>query len=331
MKLVIQIPCWNEVKALPATLAAIPTQVEGFDEVEIIIVDDGSEDGTALIARKYGASSVITMHGHQGLARSFEAGLLAACARGAGVIVNTDADNQYDAACIAALVQPILRGAAEIVVGERPITSMKHFSPLKRLLQQLGTRFVRAVSGADVRDATSGFRAFSREAALRIHVFSSFTYTLETLLQARACNLRVVGVAVQVNSPTRPSRLFRSDFGYIIKSVLTLAAVYTIYRPARVFGGSAALCLSAGLVLSLRYLILVISGEGRGHVQSVIAAGVLALASLIFCIAGLLAHLLAVNRRLLEEICFRARIQSLSGGGCEGRIKVSHNLRYETD
>lgn len=307
MKLLIQVPCFNEAETLPATLAALPRQVAGFDAVEVLVVDDGSSDGTADVARAHGAHHVVSLPGHQGLARAFVAGLLACLERGADVIVNTDADNQYDARCIPDLVAPLLAGRADLVIGARPIVTMAHFSPVKRLLQRLGSQVVRALSGATVDDAPSGFRAMTREAALRVQVFNSFTYTLETVVQAGTSGLRVVSVPVSVNPPTRPSRLFRGSISYVVRSLLTLLSVYTIYRPLRVFGALAVCAFLPGCVLAIRYAWFMAAGEGRGHVHSVVAAGVLLLAAILFLGLGIVAHLLRINRRMLEEICYRAR------------------------
>jgi glycosyltransferase involved in cell wall biosynthesis len=305
LKLVIQIPCLNERETLPSTLAALPVRVAGFDEVEVLVVDDGSTDGTAAVARRHGAH-VVRLQGHQGLARAYMAGLMAAVERGADVIVNTDADNQYDAANIPDLVRPILDEEADVVIGARPVGTLAHFSPVKRLLQRIGSRVVRAVSGSGVADAPSGFRAVTRDAALRLNVFGRFTYTLETVIQAGLNNLRVVSVPVKVNPPTRPSRLFRSNFGYVLRSVRTIATVYLMYRPAQVFGVLAAAALVPGLALGVRYLVLMELGEGRGHTQSLIASAIFCLTGIFFAAVGIIGHLLAVNRRLLEELRYLA-------------------------
>ncbi|HEX3146991.1 MAG TPA: glycosyltransferase family 2 protein [Gemmataceae bacterium] len=301
MKLVIQIPCLNERATLPGTLAALPTSVDGFDEVEVIVVDDGSTDGTAEVARQHGAH-VVRLHGHQGLARAFMAGLAIAVERGADVIVNTDADNQYDAAAIPALARPILDDAADMVIGARPVGTISHFSPTKRLLQRAGSWLVRTVSGAAVADAPSGFRAVSRDAALRLNVFGRFTYTLETVIQAGLNDLRVASIPVRVNPPTRPSRLFRSNVGYALRGARTIAIVFMLYRPAEVFATLAGLALFPGLALGVRYLVLMDLGEGRGHTQSLVACAILCVSGVFFATAAVLAHLLAVNRQLLEEL-----------------------------
>ena len=307
MKLIIQIPCRDEAETLPATIADLPREVEGFEAVEWMVVDDGSTDGTAEVARALGVDHVVRMSGNQGLARTFMAGLVAATERGADVIVNTDADNQYCAADIPALVAPLVAGRADLVIGARPIKTIRHFSPTKRLLQVLGSRAVRALSGADVRDAPSGFRAMTRDAALRLNVFGDFTYTIETVIQAGLSNLRIASVPIRVNDPTRPSRLFRSNLGYIRRSLLTMLSVYPIYRPARIFGLLALAFFAPGAVLALRYLAIMAAGEGKGHVQSVIASGALMLCAVFMAAIGIVAHLQSINRRLLEEIRYLER------------------------
>jgi glycosyltransferase involved in cell wall biosynthesis len=311
MKLIIQIPCLNEAQSLPATLAALPRQVDGFD--------DGSMDGTAVVAREYGADHVVRMNGHQGLARSFVAGLVAATDRGADVVVNTDADNQYRAEFIPALVRPIIEGRADIVIGARPVGAIRHFSPLKRLLQRAGSRVVRSVCGADVRDAPSGFRAMSRHAALRLNVFGDFTFTLETAIQAGLSNLRVASVPVQVNLPTRPSRLFRSNLYYVWRCLTTIASVYVVYRPSHLFGTLALAFLLPGLALGTRFLYLATVGEGAGHVQSLIACAILVLSGVFMAAVGLIAHLQRINRRLLEEVRFLLRSRLPEGAHAADR------------
>jgi len=307
LKVIIQIPCLNEAETLPQTLAALPRQLDGVDAVEWMVVDDGSRDGTAEVAREHGVDHVVRLPHNQGLARAFMAGLVAAAERGADVIVNTDADNQYRADDVGLLVAPILAGEADIVVGSRPIEAMRHFSPVKRWLQRLGSGVVRALSNTSIRDAPSGFRAFSRDAALRLNVFSNYTYTLETLLQAGHSSLRVADVAVRVNPPTRPSRLVRSNLSYVRRSVGALLSTYLIYRPARIFSALAAVFLVPAVALAVRYLVLAAAGFGKGHVQSVIASGVLAICGVFMLAIGIVAHLMAINRRLLEEIRYLER------------------------
>lgn len=328
MKLVIQIPCLNEAETLPATLAALPRSVDGFDSVEILVVDDGSTDGTADVARACGADRVLRLAGHQGLARAYLAGLAAAVRAGADVIVNTDADNQYDARDIPALVGPILHGRADLVVGARPVESLAHFSPAKRLLQRVGSRVVRAASGTDVPDAPSGFRAVTRDAAARLNVFGRFTYTVETLVQAGLAGLRVASVPVRVNPPTRPSRLFRSNMEYVCRNAATIAHVYLVYRPWRAFAAAGAAFVAGGTVLALRYLGLMAEGEGKGHVHSLILASTLTLAGVILVGCGALAHLLAINRRLLEDVRYRCYGSPVDPGPRGGLPRTPDGYRH---
>ncbi len=303
MKLVIQIPAWNEEESLGRALEALPRSVEGFEAVEVLVIDDGSTDRTVQVAREYGAR-VLTMPCHRGLAMAFAAGLRECLRMGADVIVNTDADDQYDASCIPDLVAPILRGEADMVIGDRGVASLPHFSPTKRLLQRLGSWVVRRLSGTEVRDATSGFRAISRAAATRLHVFTRFTYTLETILQAGEAGLRVVSVPVRVNEgPQRPSRLFDSNLRYVIRSLESMARVVVLYNPLRVFLRVGMIPVAAGLLLLARYLFLHVTGGGpAGHLQSLILAVVLVVVGVQIAVVGLVADLIAVNRRLVEEL-----------------------------
>lgn len=305
MKLIIQIPCLNEEGSLPATLAALPRTVDGFDSVAVMVIDDGSTDRTIEVAQALGVSHIVRMNGNQGLARAFMAGLGAALEQGADVIVNTDADNQYSAAHIGDLTRPILENRADVVIGARPIQTITHFSPIKRHLQGLGSQVVRAFSGTDVRDAASGFRAISRHAAMRLNVFSDFTYTIETIIQAGLSSLRIVSVPIEVNGPMRPSRLFRNNFSYVCRSILTMLSVYVIYRPTHIFGVLAAAFFLPGTILGLRFVLMVLEGEGRGHVQSLIACAILVLSGVFMSVMGVVAFLLKINRRLLEEIRFQ--------------------------
>ncbi len=315
MKLIIQIPCYNEEAVLPQTLADLPRRLPGFDTVEFLVIDDGSTDRTVEVARECGVEHVVCLNGNQGLARAFMAGLTAAIQHGADVIVNTDADNQYDAADIPRLVAPILENRADIVVGARPIDDIHHFSGVKRWLQRLGSHVTRTLSQTDVRDAPSGFRAMTRDAALRLNVFNGYTYTLETLIQAGRSNLRVVNVPIRVNGPTRPSRLMRSMVQYVWRSVWTMGSAYLVYRPTQVFRLLAAALFGPALVLAVRYLyIAAFLGDGRGHLHSVIASGVLATCGVLLMAAGFLAHLLAINRRLLEEIRYIERSRQYAAG-----------------
>jgi glycosyltransferase involved in cell wall biosynthesis len=312
MRLVIQIPCLNEEATLPITLADLPKSLPGIDVIEILVIDDGSDDRTSEVARANGVHRVVRFPARRGLARGFDAGLRAALAMGADVIVNTDADNQYMGADVAKLVEPILAHRADMVVGTRPIGSIAHFSPLKKLLQRLGSGVVRALSATDVPDATSGFRAYSREAALRLTILTGFTYTLETLIQASQKNITIAHVPIRVNGVLRESRLFRGMGSYITRSLGTMIRVYLLYRPLRFFLSLAALFGAGALALFARFLWAYVTTSGpTGHVQSVIVAGALAIMGALFLSLGVLADLTAMNRRLLEEVVVNTRLQRL--------------------
>jgi glycosyltransferase involved in cell wall biosynthesis len=303
--LIIQIPAYNEAESIGATLAALPRHVPGFKKVEWLLIDDGSQDGTADAARAAGVDHVVVLSHNRGLASAFMVGLEACLKLGADVIVNTDADNQYDASCIPDLVRPVLEGRAVMVVGERPISKMKEFSPVKRMLQKLGSAVVRRVSATDVPDAPSGFRAIHRDAALQLCVFSNYTYTLETLIQAGRKNLPVASVPVRVNRVTRPSRLIRSIPSYVARSLLTIFRIFVLYKPFRFFFFIGTLFLLPGLAIGLRFLGAYLEGDGGGHVQSLILAAILIVMAFVTYAAGLLADLSAANRRLLEEVRMR--------------------------
>lgn len=308
MKLVIQIPAWNEEEHLGEAIAALPREVAGFDELEIVVIDDGSGDRTVEVARGAGAR-VVRLPVHRGLAVAFAAGIEAALERGADVIVNTDADGQYDARDIPLLVAPILAGDAQMVIGDRQVHSIHHFTPTKKLLQKFGSWVVRKLSRTEVTDATSGFRAISRTAALKLHVFTRFTYTLETILQAGEAGLRVVSVPVRTKSEeTRPSRLFRSNTGYVLRSLESIARIVVLYNPLRIFLRIGAVPVVLGLILMARFLYFYLTAlSPAGHLQSLILAVILITVGVQVWVVGVVADLIAVNRRLLEEAVERQR------------------------
>ena len=307
MKLIIQIPSYNEAQALPETLRALPRAIPGIQRIEVLVVDDGSSDDTARVAREAGAHHVVRLGRHIGLAGAFVAGLEASLAHGADIIVNTDADNQYHADDIARLVEPILAGRAEMVVGDRGVRTVRAFSPAKRFLQRLGSWVIAQASGAHTPDATSGFRAITREAALRTLVLSEYSYTLETLIQAGTRRIPVEYVPVRINPPTRPSRLMSGMGGFLANSTATILRAYTMYRPLRVFSIIGGLVFTAGLALGVRYLIYYWRGQGGGHLQSVVLAAVLLIVGFQVLLIGLLADLIGFNRRILEEALYRLR------------------------
>ncbi len=306
VKLVIQIPCLNEAGQIAETLATLPRRIDGVDEIEVMIVDDGSTDGTAEAALAAGADHVHRLPANMGLAKAYVIGLEQALLRGADVIVNFDADNQYRAEHIAELVRPVLEGRAALVVGVRPIEDIAHFSPLKQRLQRFGSWVVRKASGLEVEDATSGFRAVGRAAALQLHTFSAYSYTLETLIQAGRLRLPVVTVPVTVNPPTRPSRLMRSMLGYIRRSMLTILRIGMLYYPLRFFFYTAIVVATPGILAVARFLVLWAAGQGGGNVQSLVIGMGLIAAGAILMIGGVLADLIASNRMLLQDLRARA-------------------------
>lgn len=311
MKVIIQIPCYNEADVLPQTLAAIPRQIPGVSEVEILVIDDHSSDATVEVARASNVDHVVCLPHHTGLAGAFTAGLDACLRRGADIIVNTDADNQYLASDIIRLVQPILDGKAEIVIGDRGVGTLKYFSPFKRRLQTIGSLVISSASGLQIPDATSGFRAFTREAALRTNVLNYYSYTLETIIQAGNNRMDVVSIPIQTNPPTRPSRLMRGIGEYLKHSSSTIVRSYTMYRPLRVFSVIGTVMLLIGLAGVLRFLIFYIQGQGDGHIQSLIISAIFLIAGFQTWLIGLVADLIGFNRKLLEEILYRLKKETL--------------------
>ena len=305
-KLIIQIPCFNEEKTLPVTLKELPRSLPGVDTIEWLIIDDGSTDNTIEVARSEGVDHVVRLIGHQGLAKGFMAGLQACIEKGADVIVNTDADNQYFAGDIIKLVQPVLDGKAEIVIGERPISEIKHFSPLKKLFQRWGSWMVRKVSHTDIPDAPSGFRAISREAAMRMHVFSEYTYTIETIIQAGQRGMAIMSVPIRTNDFLRKSRLIHSVPAYLSRSFNTIMRIFMTYRPLSFFTIPGVIAILAGVILGLRFLYFyLITNTGAGHIQSLILVAVLLILGFLLVIFGLIADLVSVNRKLLENVDYR--------------------------
>jgi glycosyltransferase involved in cell wall biosynthesis len=305
MKLIIQIPCYNEAATLGITLAQLPHQLHGFDSVEWLIIDDGSTDETIQVAQDNGIDYIVRNTSNEGLARAFAKGIEACVRLGADVIVNTDADNQYDARDIPALVDPILAGRADIVVGARPIDAIEHFSPLKKFLQKLGSGVVRCLSRTAIPDAASGFRALSRDAALQLVVFNEYTYTLETIIQAGQKGIAITSIPVRVNEVLRPSRLIKSIPSYLHRSMATIIRIFVIYRPFRFFASVGTVLFLAGTLLGIRFLYEFMTGSGAGHVQSLILASILLGMGFQTFLIAFVADLLAANRKLLEDIRFK--------------------------
>lgn len=313
MKLIIQIPCYNEAETIVSTLKLLPRRIDGIEQVEVLVIDDGSQDNTVDAARLGGADHVLCLHNHVGLARAYAAGLDACLRLGADVIVNTDADNQYEAADIPLLLEPIIKGQAELVVGDRGVATLPFFSPIKRKLQSLGSRVVSQASGLNIPDVTSGFRAMTREVALRTMVLSEYSYTLETLIQAGNRKVKVASVPIHTNPPQRPSRLMRGILDYLQNSSITIIRAYSMYRPLRVFFAIGALLMLAGTALGIRFLLLrFIFQQGAGNVQSLILAAVLLIIGFQTLVIGLVADLIAFNRKILEEILYRLRNMEIS-------------------
>lgn len=320
MKLIIQIPCYNEAETLEVALNDLPKQIDGIDEIEYLIINDGSKDNTVEVAKNWGVHYVVNFKCNNGLAKGFMAGLDACLRQGADIIVNTDADNQYCGADIEKLVRPILDGKADIVIGERPIDDTEHFSPLKKKLQHIGSWTVRVASKTDVPDAPSGFRAYSRQAALKMNVVNEYTYTLETIVQAGRNKMAITSVPIRTNPELRKSRLFNSMFGYIKKSMLTIIRAFMMYKPLRFFTIIGSVIFLIGLILGIRFLVFVFMGESGGHIQSLILASTLLLLGFQTFISGLQADLIASNRKLLEDIQERVR-----------RLDYDHDKNKKTD
>ena len=307
MKLIIQIPCYNEAETLEIALNDLPKHIDGIDTIEYLIINDGSKDKTVEVARKWGVDYVVSFKQNKGLAKGFMAGLDACLRNGADIIVNTDADNQYCGEDIEKIVRPILNGESDIVIGERPIDQTAHFSPLKKKLQHLGSWVVRVASDSDIPDAPSGFRSFSREAALRINVTNEYTYTLETIVQAGREKIPMTSVPIRTNGELRPSRLFHSMMGYVKKSMVTIIRAFMMYKPLKFFTILGMIPLLIGVGIGVRYLVLLAFGAQGGHVQSLILSSILILMGFMTIVIGLQADIIAANRKLLEDIQYRVR------------------------
>lgn len=311
MKLVIQIPCLNESKYLPATLADLPKHIEGIDEIEILVIDDGSDDNTSDVALACGAKKVIRFENNRGLAKAFITGISAALDMGADIIVNTDADNQYSASDIVKIIEPIITKRADIVIGARPVSEIKTFSLVKKILQKLGSKVVRVFSSTTVKDAPSGFRAFSKEAALKLNIFDNYSYTIETIIQAKAKGLVIESVDISVNPPSRESRLFKNIISYVTRSLFTILRMFVIYRPFRFFAICGLITFIAGLILSGRFLYFYVSGDGKGHIQSLIFAAIFLISGIQIGLIAVLAELISINRKILEDIQTRLKLSDL--------------------
>lgn len=307
MKLIIQIPCYNEAETLEIALNDLPKQIDGIDEIEYLIINDGSRDKTVEVAKKWGVNYVVNFKNNKGLAKGFLAGLDAAVRNGADIVVNTDADNQYSGDDIEKLIRPILDGKSDIVIGERPIDETEHFSPLKKKLQRLGSWVVRKASRTNIPDAPSGFRAYSREAAMRMNVVNEYTYTLETIVQAGRNKMALTSVPINTNPELRESRLFKSMFGYIKKSVLTIMRAFIMYRPLKFFASLGALSILMGTILGARFIYYWLGGTGNGHIQSLILASMLIVVGVQTIVVGLQGDIIAANRKLLEDIQYRVK------------------------
>jgi glycosyltransferase involved in cell wall biosynthesis len=314
VKLIIQIPCLNEEHTLPKTLEDLPKQIDGIDSIEILIIDDGSTDKTVEVAKKLGVHHVLQFTNNKGLAKAFISGINQSLKLGADIIVNTDADNQYFGRDIVKLIQPILKKDADIVVGDRQVETIRHFSPVKIFLQKFGSWVVRQLSGTEVPDATSGFRAYSRDAALQLNVISDFTYTIETIISAGKKNLAIAHVPVKTNTKLRESRLFPSIRVYLQRSLVTMLKVYSMYRPLRLFTLAGGTTFILGFAIGCRYLFFFFMGQTEGHIQSLILSAILLIVGFQIIMMGVAAELISVNRQLLEDIQVRIKKDELGEG-----------------
>lgn len=315
MKLIIQIPCYNEAETLEVALNALPKEIEGIDQIEYLIINDGSSDDTVEVARRWGVNYIVNFKRNRGLARGFMAGIDACLHHGADIIVNTDADNQYCGKDIEKLIKPILEGKADIVIGERPIDVTEHFSWKKKKFQRLGSWIVRIVSKTDIPDAPSGFRAYSRDAALRLNVVNEYTYTLETIIQAGREKMAITSVPIRTNEELRESRLFSSMWSYMRRSASVIIRSFMMYKPLRFFTALGSVIFAMGVLLGVRYLFYLFTESHAGHVQSLILAAVLMMIGFQTIVIGLLADVIAANRKILEDIQFRIRKEDCNANG----------------
>ena len=314
MKLIIQIPCLNEEHTLPKTLEDLPKKIDGIDNIEILIIDDGSTDKTVEVAKNLGVHHVLQFTNNKGLAKAFIAGINQSLKLGADIIVNTDADNQYFGGDIVKLIQPILKKDSDIVVGDRQVETIRHFSPVKIFLQKFGSWVVRQLSGTEIPDATSGFRAYSRDAALQLNVVSDFTYTIETIISAGKKNLAIAHIPVKTNTKLRESRLFPSIRVYLQRSLVTMLKVYSMYRPLRLFTLAGGTTFLLGFAIGCRYLFFFFMGQTEGHIQSLILSAILLIVGFQIIMMGIAAELISVNRQLLEDIQVRIKKDELGEG-----------------
>ncbi len=331
MKLIIQIPCYNEAETLEITLNDLPKHIDGIDEIEYLIINDGSKDNTVEVAKNWGVNHVVSFKKNKGLAKGFMAGIDACLMNGADIIVNTDADNQYCGDDIETIVRPILDGKADIVIGERPIDQTEHFSWLKKKLQHFGSWVVRKASGTKIPDAPSGFRAYSREAALQLNLVNEYTYTLEQIVQAGRTGIPIMSVPIKTNGELRPSRLFHSMFGYIKKSMVTIVRAYLMYKPMRFFTFLGILPFTIGFAIGLRYIVRLFMGIASGNVQSLILCSLLIMIAVMIWVLGMMADVISANRKISQEVQRRARDIDYRLAWIEKSLKESDKSDKKTD
>lgn len=325
MKLIIQIPCYNEAETLEIALNALPKQIDGVDEIEYLIINDGSSDDTEKVALEWGVNYIVHFKRNLGLAKGFLAGIDLALRHGADIIVNTDADNQYCGGDIEKLIRPILEKKADIVIGERPIEEIEDFSWAKKRLQRFGSLVVRVASRTDIPDAPSGFRAYSRKAAMRVNVHNEYTYTLETIVQAGRNKMAITSVPVNTNPELRKSRLMNSVFGYIKKSVLTIFRAVLMYKPLQVFTLLGGIAMAGGVAIGIRFLVFFFQGNGSGHTQSLILAAMLIIIGSQTFVTGMQADIISANRKLLEDIQYRVKKLEFGLLDPDGRAVTEHD------